>query len=206
MATTQNGGIIAASQSETDSISAICSDLETARCKVNSMAGALGILAEGDDAPLFYTLLNAIEPADAELESIIRPARGVPQGNREGNRATARRPSPPTSSAAPMRNGRRRRSRQPKPATKRPTICTRKRTASRTCIVKNNATTAGDAALKLRVILHTLFVSDFASNFPHPNAALSSLLADLERIDAAASFAGKAVAVMKPVTHAEGAT
>jgi hypothetical protein len=52
-------------------------------------------------------------------------------------------------------------------------------------MVRNNAPTPGDAAIKLRVILHSLFVSDAQSLFPTAWAALTSVVSDLEQMQAA---------------------
>ena len=60
-------------------------------------------------------------------------------------------------------------------------------------MLKNNATAPGDAAMKLRTICHSLFVSDAQSQFPDECAALSSVVADLEQMQAASNHLARKV-------------
>ena len=56
-----------------ETLTEIRSDLEGQSARVDSMVGALSYLANegGDIAPLFFTLMNALEPVNAEIRRIV---------------------------------------------------------------------------------------------------------------------------------------
>jgi hypothetical protein len=188
MAIKQNGGENAASQPKIDGIFDVRFDLEQQRAKINSMVDALGILAEGDDAPLFFTLQNALEPVDTELERIIERMATLEPRDQPASTADAysadfyRRTFEEWSAAVAENDG---------------NSLDTDEDRLYGLMLKNHTATAGDAALKMRVVVHSLFVSDARSQFPDQCAALSDVVADLERMDAAAEYArrsaGKAV-------------
>lgn len=72
-----------------DSVVSVRSDLEGQSAKVDSMVGALSFLANegGDIAPLFFTLMNALEPVNTEIQRIIERVIALEAKRREGGRS-----------------------------------------------------------------------------------------------------------------------
>jgi hypothetical protein len=163
-------------------------DLEGVYAKLDSFESALGNIAEwaGERAGLFFSFGNLAGCIKDEAETLVKRMMALEPDWRSaslGEQGFFRRTYEEWSAALIV-------------ATEASDDCATELQAKADdladALTSGNATTAGDAALKMRAILHSLSVADFPSHYPMPSAALSSLLADLERIDAAGR-AGKAV-------------